>query len=943
MKAIAVSTFLIVQMAALTCFAADRKAPQAKSPATDARARAATVPGKGYVVQPAPEWVERVADVPEGVNVDRTSMHYRMIDDQIRVQGDSEESYSRVVRIVDAAAGLEAASQIEMQFDPAYQQLVVHSIDVVRGGKRSSRLDPARVRLLQRETQLERQMYEGRQTFSLVLDDVRVGDEIDIVYTLKGSNPVFGGRFVHTEWMTSPRGPVEQYRLRLLTPANRRVSLRPGNPDMNVSSRVVGAWQETIVRRESVRLFRPEESSSVQSALDVQFSASEFATWDDVAAWGRTLFAEPDEAMPAVDQKAGELRASNPTAAGRALAALEFVQKEVRYFGTELGTSSHRPASPEKVIQQRFGDCKDKVALLLALLRRMEIAGEPVLVSASLRSKVASALPTPLAFDHVIARVTVGDQTYWLDATRSHQTGPLAVRQALGFAHGLPLSEGATGLVAQPPISASLRLKVEDTYKVDQFAGPVTLESRMTLYGEFAEGLRDAVASGGLETAATQLSQSYSRSFSGIRSIQPPGVEEIADQNAIALLQRFSIPEFFRFPDQRMLVAEAVAWMPAESLRVPASENRRDALTIAMPGRYEHRLRIVAREDVVKAPAVQKRDTGDAFFSLRTEIASATREFSLASELTLKAEEIPAAEWSAHLTELRKAIPTLGLAVQIPTIPNDKLEKVTAELRALVDDIGKGRVKTRSKLQAEARVKLLLLGYQIDSGRLAPAFLAEALTERAIQYDHLGEFELAARDFERALGYVPDRKETINAAAVNAAALGRADRVLSLTDALLQRSPSDREALNIRMLTRYMERDFIAARRDLETLLQDNAQWQRGYPVIVWSLTQRYLRDASGPPGEAAHAAQLPSDWPRPLIEWLQDKIDADAVLRAARAGSGAPERLCEAYFYMGERYAAEGDVKRAAEHYRKALEQGITEFVEDNMARRRLAALEQH
>ena len=39
-------------------------------------------------------------------------------------------------------------------------------------------------------------MYDGRETLSIVLDDVRVGDEIDYAYSLRGGNPVFGDKFV---------------------------------------------------------------------------------------------------------------------------------------------------------------------------------------------------------------------------------------------------------------------------------------------------------------------------------------------------------------------------------------------------------------------------------------------------------------------------------------------------------------------------------------------------------------------------------------------------------------------------------------------------------------------------------------------------------------------------------------------------------------------------
>jgi len=71
------------------------------------------------------------------------------------------------------------------------------------------------------------------------------------------------------------------------------------------------------------------------------------------------------------------------------LVALEFVQKQIRYFGTEIGPYSHRPASPETVLKRRYGDCKDKVALLSTLLDRLDIRATPILVSATMRGAAA--------------------------------------------------------------------------------------------------------------------------------------------------------------------------------------------------------------------------------------------------------------------------------------------------------------------------------------------------------------------------------------------------------------------------------------------------------------------------------------------------------------------------------------------------------------------------
>ena len=154
------------------------------------------------------------------------------------------------------------------------------------------------------------------------------------------------------------------------------------------------------------------------SLLAEQLQFSEFTDWSEVARWGSVLFASaPGGELLA--QQIAAIRSHAGTREAQLLAALDFVQKEVRYFGTEIGASTHRPASPEQVLRQRFGDCKDKVALLLALLDGLDIKATPVLVSLALRSAAAELLPSPLDFDHVIARVEldglrIGQRTSFL-------------------------------------------------------------------------------------------------------------------------------------------------------------------------------------------------------------------------------------------------------------------------------------------------------------------------------------------------------------------------------------------------------------------------------------------------------------------------------------------------------------------------------------------------
>ena len=124
--------------------------------------------------------------------VDGQGIAYSLI--ERRVDAGSETYYVRTIEKVVASHGLEFASRVEVTFDPSYQELVWHSIDVRRGDETQSRLDLDRIQLTRRYQDLERSIYDGSYTAFILLDDLREGDEIHAEYSVIGFNPVFGHR-----------------------------------------------------------------------------------------------------------------------------------------------------------------------------------------------------------------------------------------------------------------------------------------------------------------------------------------------------------------------------------------------------------------------------------------------------------------------------------------------------------------------------------------------------------------------------------------------------------------------------------------------------------------------------------------------------------------------------------------------------------------------------
>jgi len=97
----------------------------------------------------------------------------------------------------------------------------------------------------------------------------------------------------------------------------------------------------------------------------------------------------------------------------RILAVYNYVSK-LRYVAIPLGVNSFRPHAAANVFKNQFGDCKDKANLFNTMLRSLDIDAHLVLVP---RFRQAyDALPG-LAFNHAISRVTLPEETLWVDTT----------------------------------------------------------------------------------------------------------------------------------------------------------------------------------------------------------------------------------------------------------------------------------------------------------------------------------------------------------------------------------------------------------------------------------------------------------------------------------------------------------------------------------------------
>lgn len=617
---------------------------------------------------PPPGWVQpvpvenRSGPAPEGVE---GGIDYLLVDRQIRVGPSGEERYGHYAKRIVNEAGLETASQVSVSFDPSYQRLTLHTVRVRRAGAVLERLQPARVELLQRESDLESQIYDGSLSAVLFVPDLRVGDVLEYAFTVTGANPVLGGRYTGSfdiEWSV----PLYRLRHRLLWPGARARPLVRNHgtsiaPEVTEDSRSV-EYRWEIDDPAAVGDPGPVPPWFTKWAW-VQIS--EFRTWREVADWARPLYRPSGLSSDMERQLAAWRRLPNPSA--RARAALRFVQDEVRYVGIEMGTGSHRPSAPDVVFSRRFGDCKDKSLLLVTLLRSLGVRAVPALVHTGTGAGLDDWLPTPYAFNHVVVRFELDGQILWVDPTWSTQGGPLERIHFPAFERALLVDAGVDALteISAAPPPAPLQ-EVSERYVIaSDEAVPVDFTVETRLRGEEADRYRLDLLHRGREQIGKRYLDFYATTWPELRSAAPLEVVDDREANEVVVRERYSIPRFWKEESAGgRRAATLVATTLSSALRRPDLASHAP-LAVAHPTFLSHETRIALPGDWGLLPEQATLETPALRFSYEAHPESDG--IRLRYELRSRGDVVHQKDVAAHVAQVEAMAQRLRFRLPLPS------------------------------------------------------------------------------------------------------------------------------------------------------------------------------------------------------------------------------------------------------------------------------------
>jgi tetratricopeptide (TPR) repeat protein/transglutaminase-like putative cysteine protease len=469
------------------------------------------------LTQPAPAWVSK-APLDTAAAGKEDAPELLILDTQSRIENGRLWTYTdRTVRVTSAEA-LNQLATLTLPWSPDKGDLIIHDVTILRDGKEINLLEGGKgFTVLRREESLEQLEYTGVLTATMPAEGLRTGDVLRLRYSVTLLDKALDGRVQTNVQIPAAPLTIGFARTRVEWDAKTAVHVQMKGEGLAGKPVRVGDF----LRLELTGLL-PKQPERPQDAptryrMPPLLEASSFADWADVSRVMAPLYATEGTITPG-SPLAVELEKvkAAPTPRERAQAALRLVQDDVRYFAVGMDGGNYVPQKPADTWTKRYGDCKAKTLLLLALLRGSGIEAEPVLASSQLGDGVPERLPAAAAFDHVLVHARVDGQDLWLDGTASG--GRIEdIADTPTFAHVLPLRIGGAGLIDLPlrPVG---RPHVAFSFDVDESTSldlPSTFTAKAVLRAPFSSTLTLYAAKLDAKQRREMIRQFFSKTLDG--------------------------------------------------------------------------------------------------------------------------------------------------------------------------------------------------------------------------------------------------------------------------------------------------------------------------------------------------------------------------------------------------------------------------------------------
>jgi transglutaminase-like putative cysteine protease len=363
---------------------------------------------------------------------------------QVDFASNGDAYYSETLLRIQTPLGLRAG-QPAVTWTPDTETVTIHKLHILRDGKVIDVLARGQSFIvMRRETSLSEQMIDGELTALMQTEGLEVGDVIDFAYSKTDRSTVSQGRS-YALWSAMNTRSSAASDLRVRWPNTKPIRWKIGVelPFPNIVN--TGTHTEFSLGFQNYKPPATPDEAPPRFGRFGEIQFSEFQSWREVSSVMAPLYMKASTLRPnsPLKAEAARIAAMSKDPKVRATKALQLVKDKVRFAYRAVNEGGHVPVAADETWIRRFGECKAKTVLLLALLRELGITAEPAVVHTESGDGLALRLPSMGLFDHVIVRATIDGKSYWLDGT-SYGDGDIDANDVPSYRWTLPVrTEGA--------------------------------------------------------------------------------------------------------------------------------------------------------------------------------------------------------------------------------------------------------------------------------------------------------------------------------------------------------------------------------------------------------------------------------------------------------------------------------------------------------------------
>lgn len=395
---------------------------------------------------------------------------------------------------IDRQSAIERFTDMLFAFTPGEDRLEVLEAEIIRVDGAGEGSEVSRIRPRTVADRYQRGKSEGVYTLTaykvIEFPTLAVGDIVHVQLRKDeiGSRNLFGD-FFGLVYPMSSEFPKAHAEVIVIAPTTRRLyhsTARLPPPEVSVE----GDTQRLVFSADDLPALTIEPSMPGYGDIGAWISVSTFASWQELADWYRELVRTQLEVPPDLAQVARGLVAGLDGVEDQVAAIHRWVVTRTRYVGIEFGIHGFKPYKMAEVVQRGYGDCKDKAALMVSMLRVVGIDAEFVLVRTRDLGALEGTPATLWAFNHAIAYVPALD--LYLDGTAETS----GLRELPDLDQGaqvlrIDLYSRAPPTLAYVPVQPPLENKVIASARfVLDAGGDATVELSETIHGTSAGRLR---------------------------------------------------------------------------------------------------------------------------------------------------------------------------------------------------------------------------------------------------------------------------------------------------------------------------------------------------------------------------------------------------------------------------------------------------------------------